>query len=527
MSKINVNTFKRLFEKIFTWGFLGYFTWVFLNLVFKNSNDLVKYNMKKIVPVSIVIAISMFLLLRLINRIAVKNNFINRHKKILLILSFIIIFFVQVFLAKQIYYLVGWDAGGLIVNAKALVENVDSFDISYFLLYPNNIFLLWIEKNIYLLSTLFNSISYEFLLVIINIIMIDIAVLLTLLLAKKIFNNKVMIISYYFSILIILFSPWIVICYTDSFCMLFPVLNIYLYFKIKESNNMKSKCILAIAMGIFTIIGYQIKPTAVISLIAIFISAVIYSIKDKKSFIMCVCLSLCVIGSGVVTKVICNKTIYSMEVKGVKLNSNEDMQVPMTHFLMMGLNTREIEDRGTLYGAWRQEDCDITFSCKTKDEKIKTNLNEYINRVKNLGAGGYLDYLSKKGNWMLSDGTFYYGGEGVFQASEPYTNSNLAKKFQSYYLFNGENYKVVANFMQAVWCLIIFFISLPLIYKEKNYESEALFLVRLTITGITIFLLFFEGRSRYFLNHLPLFIILASYGVYSMYDFLINLNKKK
>ena len=78
MSKINVNTFKRLFEKIFTWGFLGYFTWVFLNLVFKNSNDLVKYNMKKIVPVSIVIAISMFLLLRLINRIAVKNNFINR-----------------------------------------------------------------------------------------------------------------------------------------------------------------------------------------------------------------------------------------------------------------------------------------------------------------------------------------------------------------------------------------------------------------------------------------------------------------
>lgn len=526
MEKININNFRRFCIKIFTWGFLGYFMWVFFNSIFRNSNDLIHYNMKKIIPVSIVIMIFMALFVYFMNKVILKNAFFNRNKKICLLITFIIIFIAQVFLAKEIYYEVGWDAGALIRNAKALVENKDSFDTAYFIRFPNNILLLWIEKNIYIFSTWFTNISYEFLLVIINIILIDVSIFLALLLADKLFNDNTIIISYCFAILLILSLPWIVVSYTDSFCMIFPVLNIYLYFKIKEENKIRNKVIFSIIIGVLTIIGYQIKPTAVISLIAIVISAILYSIKDKKSFVLCLSLGACIAASAIATKVIYDNTLYNMQVNGIQFNDYEDDQIPMTHFLMMGLNTRDIENRGTIYGAWRQEDYDITLSCKTKEEKVHANLNEYVSRVRNLGFTGYLNYLSKKGNWMLSDGTFYYGGEGFFAFSEPYSDSNLAKLIQNYFSFEGENYKLQASFREAVWILVLCFIAIPLLFKKKNYESEGLFLIRLTITGITVFLLLFEGRARYFLNHIPLFIILASYGFGRLYEVFINLSKK-
>ena len=102
MEKININNFRRFCIKIFTWGFLGYFMWVFFNSIFRNSNDLIHYNMKKIIPVSIVIMIFMALFVYFMNKVILKNAFFNRNKKICLLITFIIIFIAQVFLAKEI-----------------------------------------------------------------------------------------------------------------------------------------------------------------------------------------------------------------------------------------------------------------------------------------------------------------------------------------------------------------------------------------------------------------------------------------
>lgn len=517
MKKLNINNFAKISVGGLSWIFLIFFGWIFFNCVFRNSNDLVHYNMRTIIPISILLLILIILFVTFNNKVFINNSFFNRNKKIFLILSFLFIFITQIILARKIYFDCGWDAGLVIRCAKAFVEDVSAFDIGYFLRFPNNIFLLWLEKNIYIFSRLLSSISYEFLLVIINVILVDISILLSLLVARKLLDNTTLIISYIFSILILLFSPWIVVPYSDTFSMVFPILNIYLYLKIKESKKIQSKVILALLIGVLSIIGYQIKPTAIISLIAIVISGLLYSFKDKKSFKLYFLIVACIGVSASVAKIVYNNTIYTMEVNGVKLNSDEDSQAPMTHFLMMGLNTREIEDRGTLYGAWREEDYNITFSYKTKQEKIDANIHEYVDRVRNLGIFGYLKYLSQKGNWMLSDGTFYYGGEGNFAMSDPYSDSGRARFLQSYYSFNGENYNKQASIRQAAWILILFFIVIPVIFGREDRENEILFTIRLSLIGILIFLLLFEGRSRYFLNHLPLFIVLASYGASKLY----------
>ena len=42
--------------------------------------------------------------------------------------------------------------------------------------------------------------------------------------------------------------------------------------------------------------------------------------------------------------------------------------------------------------------------------------------------------------------------------------------------------------------------------------------MRCAIFGILCFILLFEGRSRYMINHLPFFVMLASYGFQSITD---------
>jgi len=506
----------KILVSVFTWVFLLSFGWIFINCVFNNTNDLIHYGMKKIAILGAIILFSLVVIYFFIDRyknVLSKRRFTRYTKMVALIAVFIIVLIMQILLAKSIYYEQGWDAGALIMAGKDVAKDLATFDPTYFLRFPNNVFLLWIYKYIFYLSNFLGVISYESLLVIINIIWIDLAILILLIVSKKILNKTSMIISYIIALMIFLFSPWIVVPYSDSFSMMFPILIFLVYLKTKESNNAKVKVLQYFIIGVLGLIGFQVKPTAILIIIAIIISNLIYNIKDKRT-IKIYLLMVISIGIGFLfAKVLYDNVIGNIKINGVEFNNNEDIKVPMTHFLMMGIQSREIEGRGTLYGAWRQEDYDITLKAKTKEEKIEKNLAEVKNRLRLLGAGGYIKYLSNKANWMLSDGTFYYGGEGNFQFSEPYDTSDISKKIQSYYMFSGENYKKLASLQEGVWVGILFLIVLPIFIKDKDEDDENVFIMRLTITGITIFLLLFEGRSRYFINHLPFFILLSAYGL--------------
>ena len=126
---------------------------------------------------------------------------------------------------------------------------------------------------------------------------------------------------------------------------------------------------------------------------------------------------------------------------------------------------------------------------------------------------------------MLSDGTFYYGGEGNFAVSESYKNGHIREIIQSYFKMDGDNYIKTANFQEAIWIIILFLIVCPIVKFKGDINNDNIFIIRLTITGITLFLLLFEGRSRYFLNHVPFFILLSSYGVNLLFTSKLKNNK--
>ena len=67
--------------------------------------------------------------------------------------------------------------------------------------------------------------------------------------------------------------------------------------------------------------------------------------------------------------------------------------------------------------------------------------------------------------------------------------------------------------------------SYVLFYKKD--ENDYLIISKITIIGIVLFLLLFEGRSRYLVNHIPIFIIVGIYGLINSFEKLEEIRRKK
>ena len=202
----------------------------------------------------------------------------------------------------------------------------------------------------------------------------------------------------------------------------------------------------------------------------------------------------------------------------VNLDNRDHLEVPFTHFIMMGMQSVTVENRGTIYGAYDEDDVRLTNSKHSKEEKIEANIEEIKKRLKNFGIKGYIEFLAKKVNWFLSDGTFYYGGEGNFIRQGPYAVDDISIKMQNYYNHENKDYFKLANILQGFWSVIIILIAYPVFVRDKDYNNREIFVIRLNIVGIILFLAFFEARSRYLINHLPYFLLLFGYGFIKISD---------
>lgn len=430
-------------------------------------------------------------------------------------LVMVAIFVIQIILANLTYADCGWDCG-IVVRQAVNLLNGENFDTHYFAVCSNNIGILLISKYILKFTSLFTTVTLQnafFSMIIFNIVMIDISAVLTFYLCKKLLGNKSAYFSLLFIVPLILFSPYIIVPYTDTITMVFPIAIMYTYVIIKEEKEPVKKNILALIEGILVITGFFIKPTAIIMMIAIAIIELlqINKTKIKDSLII---IAMFVIGC------IISYTGYSY-LKNRNLGSlisDEDYEkysMSFTHFLKMGMSQTESGNplptkNKTLYGSYSENDALTTQGIIGKDEKQKENLRTVKKRLQDFGIKGYIKFLYNKANWILSDGTFFYGEEGTFWTSEHYNNSEIGKFIQE--IINKDDVKyqtLTVNIMQTLWILII--IGLVFSYNKKQDDNFAI--LKLSIIGIVIFLLLFEGRARYIVNHLPIFIIIGVCGI--------------
>lgn len=517
------NIFKEsLFFKLISFLFFFFmFVIIGLNILIDHGVDYAcKNNVEIPNAILLIIGVVSVFIICFIYRIVLKRYIETLTKKqcnILLIVCCIIFFFIQLYYAYNIYFLTGWDVGVMqesavgLANGEILNQNFGYY--WYFSMYPNNIFLTAIFTMIYKLSMFLGINNYNFFLVVFSVLSINISLWFTVKSTAVIFKNKnyCMFILFIYCIYI-MFSPWMVIPYSDTYSIMFTISTLYFYL-IRDTIN---KYIAWFLIFVLAFVGYLIKPTCIIVLIAIVLIEIwnLFFVKNRKLIFEKLRLIPILIISIIFFLGIKS---FSMGFLGYEINA--ETEFPLTHFLMMGMNP---ETKGVYY----EDDVQYTKSINGKNNKEKANLEKVKERLNEYGLVNYTKLLGKKMLTNYNDGTFAWSIEGNFYKQIlTEKNDTISPLLRSICYYDGENYQLFACYQQCIWITLLFLMCF--IPKKVIKIENDIFVIMLTIIGITLFLLLFEARARYLFLYAPYYIIMAVAGLKELINIITNKYKQK
>lgn len=409
--------------------------------------------------------------------------------KILVILTFSILFLVQLLTLYFSYFKTGWDAN-LVDSIADQAAKEGAFTTAgsnvYLTNFTNNIFIVSILAFIKSLPVIG---GHYFTILAINALLVNLAGLFTCLTLKKLVSKKAGIISIIITAPLLLFSPWIIIPYTDTFSILFPILIFYIYI----SSNTWWKYGL---IFFFSLIGFFIKPTVIITLIAILLIELLKHRPKKPKFDKAFWLRSLAIMNGILFAFLIKYISFSY----INYQPVKDItQASYIHFLAMGQNE---ETCGQFHDTDHQE---IKFGTEFEWQK-------FCNRVSSRSPKGQLGFFMRKLLVNFNDGTFAWGNEGAFYKEVPKRNSPISQFITSFYYNDGENHEVFEQLEQIIWLFVLFGCLFTFSKRAKNEES----VLQLSLIGVFLFVMLFEARARYLLCFAPMFVVCAVLGYHKI-----------
>lgn len=428
------------------------------------------------------------------------NKLKDKTAKILTIVGMIIFFLLTYFSVYYFRVKYNWDFKWLMDSAHDIANTGTTENAFYFKIFPNN----WGALIIITLSmkAFFCSEVGAY---IINILFIFAAAIFSVLSAKKIGGYKLVL-----NVLILLigcaplylYAP---IVYTDTLSVAFPVATLYFWLLAKENKDKSTRkyYISIFLMTIMGVCGYCVKPVACIVLVAIIINKICTSIsKNTLKDLTIILATFIILVSGF--NIVCEKFI-------IKDKRKNDLEFPLTHWIMMGLSTPESVGGTSIgYGGYNQKDADFTSLSGNYEQKKEANINQIKERLNNFGINGYIDFLLKKFNYVWNDGSYYalnlIGWDSLNIDSVPY------KYIVGY---NSETYfrPYMRHFNNVLFFIILIGFITQIFKKEKN---DVMTVLGISIVGIAIFLLIWEARSRYVYFLIPVFCVLGACSLCSI-----------
>lgn len=475
---------KRLINIFYCFMFL-IFIYLIINIIFNNKTG---FSNPVMLAVFSVVYIIIFFLLYKFFITKIKN------KKKLFIISFFVLFIVQLLFGYLFAVRPTWDFGA--VNDSVIWDLTNTMKLNnnnYFYRYNNNIGIFLFLKLFYSFIYLFTSSSFVLKLfgMLLNIFLIDVGIIFLYKIFNLFFNDEEVNL---FLLLTLVFTPFITyvpIFYTDTFSLPFGIMSLYYYFYYFNSGIKHKRYI--IMSGFLLGIGCCLK----FSLFIIFIAIIIYNlVREKfifKKFIF-------VVGNiliSMIIPIVC-LNIYTK----VTFDSEwiEKESFPIWHYFMMGLKND---------GGYNQEDVDYTSSFNGKDNKKKRDIKVLRERLSNyISNGELLSFYTRKAVYTWGDGTFFAHRKLALEPVFDY-------KIREYVIeYNGNNYayKLLAQ-VQSV--LMLIFIVIGIFYRKylSKKQQDLQILLNIIIFGVFVFFLMWEARSRYIVNFIPILLLSSYLGI--------------
>lgn len=404
-----------------------------------------------------------------------------------------------------------WDWGKVIRSASERVLTGKLKDNIYFARYPNNQF--WYSILVLVFSAL-HKINPEaeleqFYLVSIAMGWLMVCMTIALLhhIAVLIWNRKK---AFFVGCMALLCAPlymWALYAYTDTAGMLLMMVLLYLYLKAYYSEKNWHFAVYIALFGLAAAVTYRIKVTVFILVIAAVIALFFQKFSWKKILTALVLIALTFSLGMTTTKMGINKVIPLEE------EFCDQYEFPLTHWIMMSLG----------YGGYRQEDVDYTESLPTYEEKKQANIKEIKKRLKEKGLkDGLYFFAYNKQVRTWGDSTF--AGCQYLSAEPKYPDGFWARVVTN----DGDlNWLCVGYTAVYYIAMLIGLVLSAWTGIRRRGQRQPLFVGRLAMLGMTIFMMIWECNSRYLVAFLPLMILLAAEGFVSLRNHVKELQTRK
>lgn len=441
---------------------------------------------------------------------SIKDKFISNRWKMYLLITSMVLLFAQIFFTYNIYFYAGADAEVIRIGAENFVNEVFDplYNQSYYQRCPNNLMIYMIYIISYYIANFLGWTDGYIILIGCNILLANIAVLLTALSVYKMTQNKkIMWLAYVFSVLLFGITPWLSVPYTNMLSITSPILSFYIYLCLREKKiPIFIKWFMILLIPLFM---YGVKPLNIIIGIAIILCELLYfndfkgSIKRIASFIMAVFMVIGVVFS-----------VQTGVEKYVGYHKDENQEYALAWVLFLG------SDDST-YGLWSYKNYMYATQFNVKEERTGELLRTVVKNMSNMGVTGYIRHWMNKTHLFYNDGHFGWGNTGnlVIELSE--NDSAVAQIIREIFfppedfgLFGnypgyGSYFKGYSLFKQFIWLFVFVFMSIGICRPSKD---RRVLILKMTWIGVFLFTMLFETQARLLISYLPIFVLMAGVG---------------
>ena len=433
-----------------------------------------KYNIL-IVPVMIILVfVLMYFLYKKIKQIDLEDK-----KKYYLIITIIAIVIggLQLYSVYAVKVEPSWDFGVVHREAIRLATGKSQItNISYFSTYTNNNLMLLMLTGIYKILGCFHISDYVTARCLVNILMIYIPLLIMYMILTM------------FCLPIYTYVP---IFYTDTYPMIWGSLIILLYIKMNQTTKVKEKYVEAVLIGICALIGFELKATILILLVAVILHY-LFTNKGIKKLVI-----IGLVGVSFVTSM----TAYNKMIDSTGLFNDLDYEaeaLPYVHWIMMALNKT---------GGFNRQDYNYSKSIIGKEAKQEAAIKMIDKRLNDYGFSGLIKHLGTKINYTYGDGTYY---SVSLLARKPLNIDSLGHNLLAK---DGKYINKTIYLANSYNIFILVMLMLSMVSGFRKEKLDLLSFLRILLFGLMLFLLIWESKPKYLVNFLPVFNILVLDGI--------------
>lgn len=451
------------------------------NIEIKRSHDINIMNIMCVLIVMLFIAIIYYMQSRL--------QISDKQRKIFVTIGGAVLFGIQMVILISIGNNVGCDVHTIhegAVNALCPTEDYEYYWY-YYLQNPNNIFITFILTVFLKVGDVINLEGY-LLFTIAGMLLANISAFFTEKIVWKMTgNNTWAIISWLISAILVACNPWIVAPYTDVFSLCIPIGVLYVCV-VEKNIYKKIFWILFVGIGI----GYLIKPTNIFVGASFLIVEIMIGKKEKVQSKKAI-----LVGAEVILIIIFLVCLKGTVESKLGYAQDKDYEKSIWYYAMMGQN----DDTG---GEYSYEDDQATNEYKKYEDKVNFNQKQLVERIRNRGIKGNINFYIKKTLNDFGDGMFAWGNWPII--------NDLTDKPITWVRQVIEEYKQ-GDLVQCVW---IFCILGSTLMPLRDSDDKCRLIVQLSLILLFMYLMVFEASARYVYHYVPIYIVAAADGYHTV-----------